>query len=294
MKNYRAVKSCGTGYILSLTLMYDLLMIVLLHYINSYEIISLLRIILIFFNLYQLYYILLNTSLNYIFDDDNITIRGIFGLKKIIIPISSIKGYNKASGTIRGVQLYGYAKSNFAFGKSIIEKIGVASMYVTSNKNILYVKTDNMTYGISPEECDDFETRLIENNIEIRTWDNKLNKSSNLYKDKRFIIPFVVASIIILVLTLNPFILYLRSKLPSKMPLIFDASFKAIRFGTDRQFVFKQMVYGVLNMALLFCMYYASYFYARYDRKMSYRFIYISMFVACTFLIMQLRIIYLF
>lgn len=274
--------------------MYDLFMIVLLHYINSYEIISLLKIILIFFNLYQLYYILLNVSLNYIFDGNNITISGIFGFKKVVIPIESIKGYNKASGTIRGIQLYGYAKGNFAFGKSIIEKIGVASMYVTSNKNILYIKTDNMIYGISPEECDDFEAKLIENDIEINTLEYKLTKGSNLYKDKRFIIPFIAASIIILLLTLNPFILYLRSKLPSKMPLIFDASFKAIKFGTDRQFVFKQMVYGVLNMALLFCMYYASYFYARYDRKMSYRFIYISMLIACTFLIMQLRIIYLF
>lgn len=294
LRSYKAAKSCGIGYILSLTLMYNLLMIVLLHYINSYEISSLLKIILIFFNLYQLYYFMLNVSLSYTFDENAITIIGAFGLKKICLPISSIEAYSRASGTIRGVQLYGYGKDNFAFGKSLIEKIGVAGMYVTSNKNVIYIKTQDMIYGISPEECNDFEQRLIGNHIESRAWEQKFNKSLNLYKDKRFIVPFILVSIIIFILTLNPFILYLTNKLPQSMPLIFDASFKAIKFGTGKQFAFKQMVYGVLNMALLFCMYYASYFYAHYDRKMSYRFIYISMLVSSVFLVMQFRILYLF
>jgi hypothetical protein len=294
VKRYKAEKSRGIFYILSLTLMYDLLMLVLLHYINSYEISIILKTIMVSFNFYQLYYILLNVSLNYIFDDNKIIIKGVYGLRRVCLPLSDVKAYSRTSGTIRGVQLYGYGKGNFAFGKSIIEKIGVASMYVTSSNNIIYIKTENMVYGISPVNYDDFEQSLIKNGIENRIWEHKLNRSTNLYKDKRFIIPFLAASIIIFVVTLNPLILYLTSKLPSKMPLIFDASFKAVKFGTGKQFAFKQMVYGVLNMALLFCMYYASYFYARYDRKMSYRFIYISMFIAGVFLVMQFRIIYLF
>lgn len=291
MKSYKAIKSCGTSYILSLTFMYDLLMIILLNYINSYEISNLIKIIFIVFNIYQLYYILLNTALVYEIDNDNVTIVGAHGLRKVIIPISSIQGYNKSSGKIKGIHLYGYGNNNFAFGKSIIEKIGIVSMYVTSGKNVLYLKTKNMVYGISPEKFEEFENKLIDGNIENWVWESVISRNVNLYKDKKFILPFILASIVILILTINPFVLYLTNNLPAEMPLKFDASFKAIKFGTGRQFAFKQMVYGVLNMALLCCMYYAAYFYARYDKKMSHIFMYISMLVASIFLVMQIKII---
>jgi len=83
----------------------------------------------------------------------------------------------------------------------------------------------------------------------------------------------MVVSIIILTLTLNPFILYLKHGIPDIMTLSFDANFSPIKMGTSKQFAFTQMVYGVLNMALLFCMYYASYFCAKYDRKSAYKYI---------------------
>jgi len=71
------------------------------------------------------------------------------------------------------------------------------------------------------------------------------------------------------------------------MPLNFDAKFNPIKIGTGKQFAFTQMIYGVLNMALLFCMYYASYFCAKYDRKSAYKYIYLALIVAMIFLIMQ-------
>lgn len=86
-------------------------------------------------------------------------------------------------------------------------------------------------------------------------------------RTKKFLIPFLISSIIIIIMTLNPLILYLCNKLPLSIPLKFNAGFKPILFGSGKQFAFKQMVYGVLNMALLFCMYYAAYFYAKYDKN---------------------------
>jgi hypothetical protein len=79
--------------------------------------------------------------------------------------------------------------------------------------------------------------------------------------------------------------------IPNNMPLNFDAKFNPIKMGTSKQFAFTQMIYGVLNMALLFCMYYASYFCAKYDRKSAYKFIYLSLIVAMIFLIMQFKIL---
>lgn len=292
MKSYKAAKSRGIGYVLLLTLIYNAFIIFLLFYINSYVLSSLLKAIIIIFNIYQLYYILLNISLNYIFYDNEIIISGIFGLKKIHIPLDSIRAYGKYSGNIKGIQLYGYGKNKFAFGKSFIDKIGFTDMFVPASDNILYLKTDDMVYGIAPDKCNEFESSLISRSIENKPWVYKVNKNINFHNDKKFMIPFLLDSIIILYITLNPFILYLFDKLPEKMPLKFDAAFNAIKFGTGKQFAFKQMVFGLLNMALLFCMYYASYIYARYDKKSAYKFIYISMIVAVLFLIMQIRIIY--
>jgi len=113
----------------------------------------------------------------------------------------------------------------------------------------------------------------------------------SMYKDKKFKTPLFLTSAIIIIITLNPLILYLTHKLPNIMPLTFDASFKPVTMGTDKQFAFAQMTYGALNMALLFCMYYAAYFCAKYDKKTAYRYLYIALAVAALFLFLQLRIL---
>jgi len=234
---------------------------------------------------------LLFESLKCTFNSGNLKIYAIGSLKKVIVPLNEIEGYNMSTGTIKGVRIYGVATSNFALGKFVIDKIGISRMLVTDNKNIFYIKTNNMNYAISPLEHEKFEEALISHDLHKIEWKYKVNNSYNFHKDKHFIIPFMVVSIIILILTLNPLILYLKDAIPNIMPLSFDAKFKPIKMGSGQQFAFIQMVYGVLNMALLFCMYYASYFCAKYDRKSAYKYIYLSLIVAIIFLIMQFKIL---
>jgi hypothetical protein len=164
-------------------------------------------------------------------------------------------------------------------------------MFVTTNKTVVYIKASEGIYAVSPENISDFEAVLKQNNINQIEWEKASGKDTNLHKDKTFIIPFFIVSIIITVLTLNPFILYLLQKLPGKMPLNFDSTFIPVDYGTGKQFAFNQMIYGVLNMAILFCMYYASHFYAKYDRKSANRFIYVSLAIAAAFLFIQVRIL---
>ena len=80
-------------------------------------------------------------------DDENLYITSAFGIKKIKIPFSEIQGYTKAKGHIRGVKLSGYGKNHFAIGRAVIEKIGNTYMFVTSTKNIIYLKTEDINYG---------------------------------------------------------------------------------------------------------------------------------------------------
>lgn len=291
MENYISKRGRGLGFILLMTALYNILILIVLRFTNSYIVVSLLKVLLVSCNIYQVYYILLYASLKCTIDDGNLKICAIWSLKKIIIPLNEIEGYTISTGKIEGVKLNGIATSNFAMGRFVIDKIGMCRMFVTNNKNVFYIKTKNMNYAVSPLEYKKFEETLIHNDIQGADWKYKVNNSYNLHKDKHFILPLMGVSLIIIILTLNPFILYLEHKIPNIMPLNFDANFNPIEMGTGKQFAFTQMIYGVLNMALLFCMYYASYFCAKHDRKSAYKYIYMALIVAMIFLILQFKIL---
>ncbi|WML35603.1 PH domain-containing protein [Clostridium sp. OS1-26] len=291
MKTYKSVKGSGVYSILGITAAYDILLAIILYMVSYYEISTLIKMTMIVFNIYQFYYMIISCSLTYSIDNQNIYINSALGLKNIVIPFSEIQGYQKAQGYIRGVKLSGYGNSKFAIGRSIIDKIGSTYMFVTSTKNIIYLRTEDINYGLSPENFDKFEEKLNEKCINQLIWDYKINKNVNLYKDKKFFVPFVIVAIIVTIITVTPIILYLYNKLPSMMPLNFNPEFVAIKFGTAKQFAFKHMFYGILNMAILFCMYYAAYFCAKYDRKSAYKFIYIPLILSMMFFIMQVRIL---
>mgnify|MGYP001601149447 CR=1 FL=1 len=286
----------GSGYILILiiTLLYNVLIIFLMFASKTYELSVLLKVLLIALNLYQFYYLLIYLTISYRLDSNMICIKSIFGFKNVNILLSDIKAYDKHSGPIKGIRISGYGWNHFAIGKSLIEKIGTTYMYATSNKSIIYLNTDEMNYGISPEMVLMFEKKLIESGIERKSWLVVKGSNHNLYKDKKFFIPLMVETILLLILTLNPVILYLRSRLPIAMPLTFDASFLPVTLGTGKQFAFRQMTYGILNMAVFFCMYFASHFYSKYDRKSAYKFMYLPLIITIVFVFMQIRILYVF
>lgn len=294
MKSYKSIRGCGVLLMLAIATAYDLLFIILLFIVNSYEISILLKVAIIAFNLYQVYYILIYSSLEYSIDEHNVYIKGIFGLKNLTIPLENIRGYKQESGHIKGIKISGYGKNHFAIGRAIIKKIGSTYMFVTSTQNVIYLKTDDINYGLSPEDFNGFKLQLNNKNIYEIDWEYKINKNINIYKDKKIFIPFLIVAVIVIVITFNPIILYLNNSLPNTMPLSFNSNFIAVKFGTNKQFAFKQMFYGLLNMAVLFCMYNAAYLYARYDRKSVYKFIYIPLILSITFLIMQIRILIMF
>lgn len=291
METYKSAKGSGVYSILGITAAYDILLVILLYLVSYYEISMLLKITIIVFNIYQLYYMLISCSLIYSVDNENLYINSALGLKKVKIPLITIQGYQKSQGYIKGVKLSGHGNNNFAIGRSIIDKIGSTYMFVTSMKNIIYLKTEDINYGLSPEDFCEFEKELNEKNINTLNWNYKINKNVNLYKDKKFFIPFAIVAVIITIITVTPIALYVYNKLPAMMPLNFNAQFIAVKFGTAKQFAFKHMFYGILNMAILVCMYYAAYFCAKYDRKSAYKFMYVPLILAAMFLFMQIRIL---
>jgi hypothetical protein len=291
MDIYISQRGRGLGFMLLMALLYNVLILVLLRFTDSYIVDSLLKLMLISCNIYLTYYLLLFTSLKCTIDDQNLKISAMGSLKKVIIPLNEIEGYTTSSGAIKGVKLYGIASNSFAIGRTVIDKIGISRMFVTDNKKIFHIKTKDMNYSVSPHDYEKFEETLKYHDVHQMQWKYKVDDSYKLHKDKHFILPFIVVSIIILILTLNPLVLYLKQSLPNSMPLNFDARFNQVKMGTGKQFAFTQMIYGVLNMVLLFCMYYASHFCAKYDKKSAYKYIYISLIVATVFLFIQFKIL---
>ncbi|MFL0267850.1 PH domain-containing protein [Candidatus Clostridium radicumherbarum] len=289
MEIYKPCKGKGIYYILGLLLIYVLFFTAGLFLVNTYILFSLLKIAFVVITAYLLYYILQYTTLKYGTDEKNIYIINF--IKTIKIPYEEIDYYKVEEGNINGVKLSGISNNNFALGKSVIKKIGTTNMYVTSNKNIIYLKVNEKNYAITPMDFKNFKAVLEKNNEVESDWTRDEEKHISLHKDRGFMVPLILSSIIIFVLTLNPFILYLTNKLPSSMPLNFDSSFLPVDKGTGKQFAFNQMIYGVLNMAILFCMYYASHFYAKYDKKSAKKYMYISLLIAAAFLIIQIRIL---
>lgn len=294
MEFYKSKKGNGIFYIISSIIAYNILIVLLIHYINSYEISIFLKTALIAFNIYEFYYLGMFLSIKYAFDDNNIYIIGLFGLRKIKVPFTQIKTYNVVKGQIKGVRISGYGNRVFALGRSIIDKIGTTHMFTTSGKEVLYLNTQGINYGISPVDSTEFIKKLNYLDISEKVFEIEKKKVVNLHRDINFIIPFVIVAVISILVTLIPIILYLTNKIPSQMPLSFDASFQKLTMGTGKDFAFKQMTYGLLNMAILFCMYYASYFYAKYDENVAYRYIYIALLTSALFLLMQFRILYTF
>ncbi|MEW8956770.1 PH domain-containing protein [Clostridium sp.] len=291
MDIYKPRVGVGLLFIIISIIVVNLFILFIGSFMNSYVIITLLKVFMIVFTVYCIYYLFILLSLKYIIKDNEIEIDSLFSLKKEVIPFKNILGYSNHKRSIKGIKLSGIGNNFFCVGRSIIDKVGLTYLYVTSSKDIIYIKTKDISFGISPENVEKFKQILVSKNIKEKEFQVEKARNNKLFKEKKFFIPFIIATIIIIFLTVNPFILYLNKDLPITMPLNFNEAFMAIEYGTAKQFVFRQMTYGVLNMVVLVCMYYGAYFSSKYDKKSAYKYMYISIILAAAFAIMQLRIL---
>ena len=126
MDSYVSKRGYGLVLMLLTTAFYNILILILLKYTNSYIVANLLKLLLVSCNIYQLYYILLFVSLKCSIDDQNLKIHAIWSLKKVTIPLKEVDGYFMSTGKIKGVKLNGIATSGFVMGRFVIDKIGMS------------------------------------------------------------------------------------------------------------------------------------------------------------------------
>ena len=289
MKKYLPRHGRGTMTIILMIAAYNAALIALIYLVDSYMISVLLKVSLAAIDIYQLYYLFIRLTMNYVIEDGTLKIVSLLGLKKVMLPFNRIEGYMKFSGNIKGIKLSGFGRTHSAVGRAVIEKIGTTYMYVTSSKDIVYLKTDDINYGLSPDDAAGFIGDLESGGINEISMNYRPSKSVRLYKDKVFTVIVAAASVITITMTVNPIMLYLTDQLPALMPISFSAGYQPVQFGTGKQFAFNQMMFGFMNMAVLLCMYYASHFISKYDRRSAYKFICVPLAVSIIFFAMQLQ-----
>lgn len=291
MKVYRSKRGVASWELLFWLIFGDGVLIFLEFMVPGYLEKNLIVLAIISFSIWCLYYIFLDKGLKYIFYDDKIIIRSLFGMKNIEIKFEDINGLLVKEKSIHGFKLSGIAKQKFAFGRMVVDGIGATRVFITSSKKVIYIHTEKLSYGISPENIEEVLTILFDRKIPIQEFETKTNENRELFKNKAFLIPFIISTLVIIIMITTPLFLYAINAFPEKMPLSFDASFAVVLLGTGKEFAFNQMVYGVGNMIILICMYYTSYFTARYDMKIASRYMYIPLVISLVFVLVQLQIL---
>jgi len=144
VKKYTPRKGAGAIYIFTTTMAINIVLFIVLFFVDVFEISLLLKALLVFVNIYQIYYLLLFLTMEYIIEDDSLKIVCFFGMKKVVIPSGQMGGFMNLSGKIRGVRLSGYATNYFAVGRAYVENAGITYMYATSGKQVVYINTREM------------------------------------------------------------------------------------------------------------------------------------------------------
>jgi hypothetical protein len=234
---------------------------------------------------------MLSITLKYTVTDKYICVSSFFGLKKTEIYMDEIEGYNLGNNKVSGMRLSGFGIGYFSFGRVVIDRIGPTYTYITDSNNIIYLKTESITYAISPIDTEKIMRFLENNNISRLDLEFKPQNNVSIHKDKFFMVPLVLTTIINFAIIIVPLVFYYKELLPSNMPINFNAAFEAVEYSTQSTFVFYQMGCGLLNMVILLCMYFAAYFCAKYDRKAAYKYLYASLGISLIFLLVQIRIL---
>jgi hypothetical protein len=291
MSTYECKKGVGHIHILLIALLWNFGIFLLIRLIDIYEIVTLIEVFLVIVDIYLGFNIIFILTMKYSIDDEKIIISGIGNVKKVIIPFQDITSYFISREHISSVKLYGFATKKFAIGRFVVNKIGTTRMFATCN-NLIYLKTDKINYAISPKELDLIADIMDRHNIKCEKWEYDYENNCKLHNKKKFIAFIIFISTLIFIFTITPLILFQANLLPNEMPLALSSKFLPLVMGTSKQFVSKQLIYGIINMGILLCMFFAAFSHIKYDEKTAYIYIYISLIIAAVFFFMQIRIIF--
>ncbi|MFZ2257448.1 MAG: PH domain-containing protein [Clostridiaceae bacterium] len=158
---YKPEKNNIKMIIMAILLLVDAVIIALFISMGSARIKGMLTFVFLLINLYGGYFLMLSITLKYTLSDKELTITGVYGLKKIQIPVAEILSWSRKISLLENLGM-GFATARFALGKGFDNTGEQAELFITSSKKVIYLKTNRGNYGISPEKVDEFVVQLKE------------------------------------------------------------------------------------------------------------------------------------
>ena len=152
MTKFKARRGHGVFEVLAYLLLGNALLIILNNIVNVYLERNLVIVSSFVYSIVCIYYILLDLSLVYEVNDDYIEINCFKGLKKFRINFKDVNGFLEQDKVINGFKLSGFGKHKYCFGRCVVHNVGIARMFVTSSKRVIYIHTEDISYGLSPDE----------------------------------------------------------------------------------------------------------------------------------------------
>lgn len=144
--------------IVSLILL-DILFMLLFFTMASSRIRGIIIFLLLLSNLYGAYFLVLVLTLKYMLDEKELVISSAFHFQTKKIPIKEIESWSRRITLLDTVGIT-FSSARFALGKGLDNNGEQAELFITSSKKVIYLRTIQGNFGISPTDADGFITQL--------------------------------------------------------------------------------------------------------------------------------------
>ncbi len=257
--------------IIAALLLADLILIVLFLNMDSSRIRGMLTFIFLLINAFGLYLIRLIITLKYILTDQELIITGTLNLRKIKIPVSDIESWSRKI-TLLDTSGLGLSTARFAIGKGLDNNGDQAELLITSSKKVIYLKTKNGNYGISPEKADEFIAQLKALDIPQQSGSERRYLQQDQNRSRSNLNQIMLYCILLMaILLLIPVVMYFTGLMPQ---LVRTA---AVSYMTRKAYLEAVFTRGLIALVVMLVSYGVTILLSAIEGKYYYRIMFIPL-----------------
>lgn len=144
----------------------DLVLIFIFTSVRGIDFKALLIIFFVIFNSISIYIILFTITMTYSLDEEKMVISGVFGLRRISIPLEEIESYTRSITLLDYKNTIGFNYLRASLGYFRTPEGQKAKLFITNSKKAILLNTKDLLIGISPEEAENFSAQLKKLKVE--------------------------------------------------------------------------------------------------------------------------------
>ncbi|MFB0917933.1 MAG: PH domain-containing protein [Clostridiaceae bacterium] len=173
-------------------------------------------------NIIGIYYLVIVGTLRYEINDENLIISSALKLQNKKIPLKIIKSYLKSITLLNTTGNFGISSKRFCIGKGHDNCGEIADLFITSSKKAIFLNTEAGNFGISPENIEEFITRLKANGVLDQNTCDRIAGIKDFSKEKAVVNSLLSYTIILIGIMLAiPILMNLFGLLPALVDVSF-------------------------------------------------------------------------